>query len=53
MKLCSVDDCSRPHVARGLCKTHYNRLKREKPVDKEIWAEDFWQFVREELKLGI
>lgn len=25
MRLCSVDDCARPHRARGLCGTHYNQ----------------------------
>lgn len=25
MKICEVDDCLRPHRARGLCSTHYNQ----------------------------
>lgn len=25
MKICTVDDCTKPHRARGLCGTHYNR----------------------------
>lgn len=24
-RICSVDDCDRPHVARGWCNTHYQR----------------------------
>lgn len=24
MKACAIDDCDRPHRARGLCSTHYN-----------------------------
>lgn len=26
---CSVDDCGRPHYARGLCKTHYALWRRQ------------------------
>jgi hypothetical protein len=25
VKICSVDDCGRKHLARGLCSTHYNQ----------------------------
>lgn len=28
MNGCSVTDCARPHEARGLCTTHYARLRR-------------------------
>lgn len=27
-RTCEVDDCDRPHVARGYCRTHYNRNAR-------------------------
>src|SRR6185437_15252318 len=27
MKLCTVDDCSEPPRARGLCQAHYDRAK--------------------------
>jgi hypothetical protein len=35
-KLCSVDECERPHEAKGLCKVHYDRLRVGKPFDKPI-----------------
>jgi hypothetical protein len=28
MRLCSLDDCNRPHYGRGLCKAHYRREQR-------------------------
>lgn len=30
---CSVDDCSKPHEAKGLCRTHYRRLGRTGTTD--------------------
>ena len=26
-KICSVEDCGRPLIARGLCRSHYNRYR--------------------------
>lgn len=51
---CSVADCDRPHTARGLCKTHYNRLLRGQPIERdEGTPEEFWEFVKKELKLAV
>lgn len=33
MKPCTVRDCERPLLARGMCSTHYMRLKRGQPID--------------------
>lgn len=27
-KLCSMDDCTKPHLARGMCGMHYQRWER-------------------------
>jgi hypothetical protein len=27
MRLCELDDCDRPHYAKGLCEMHYQRLR--------------------------
>ncbi len=29
MRTCELDGCTKPHHARGRCKTHYVRLRRE------------------------
>lgn len=29
MKTCTVDGCTKPHRARGLCSTHYNQVNRQ------------------------
>lgn len=26
--ICSIDGCDRPHEARALCRTHYDRLRK-------------------------
>lgn len=26
-RICSIPNCGKPHLARGYCKSHYNRLK--------------------------
>ena len=28
MRICTVPDCDRPHVAKGYCRAHYYRVKR-------------------------
>lgn len=35
MKMCTVDSCDRPFVARGMCRMHYNREYRKglEPLD--------------------
>lgn len=35
---CSVDECSRPHKARGLCSRHYARDRKGKPMSRPCRA---------------
>jgi len=40
MKCCRVKDCPNPHVARGMCRKHFQRLYRSlHPQPKEPLAE--------------
>ena len=45
-KLCAVHDCERPHIAKGLCKLHYYRVRRsghpdlQSPLDLPDWASE-------------
>lgn len=43
-RLCSAAECNRPHVARGLCGTHYMQAKRrgDIPPDNRTTEERFW-----------
>jgi hypothetical protein len=34
MKTCEVPGCHQPHIARGLCSTHYARWRRGVPVEE-------------------
>ena len=57
--MCSVQDCERPIQAKGLCSTHYQRMRKGTPLDapmrkrKETWTRctvpgcDRWSFARE------
>ena len=33
-KVCSVEGCSRPHLARGLCQNHYTRTRLGTVADR-------------------
>ena len=35
-RLCSADDCFRPHYAKGYCEAHYARKLRSKPIDEPL-----------------
>lgn len=35
-RTCTVEDCARPHNARGMCTLHQRRLEAGKPVDAPI-----------------
>jgi hypothetical protein len=40
-RLSSIDDCDRPHLARTLCRSHYDRWRysgREKATAAEVLA---------------
>ena len=56
---CEVENCSVGYYAKGLCKPHYMTANRDKfnPAKDslkkpEFDYEDFWQFVKKELKIG-
>lgn len=67
-KQCSYADCAKKHFGNGMCSMHYYRERRRVeaqvngPKDRkkrsdsfeamEIDPEDFWQFVKKELKLA-
>jgi hypothetical protein len=55
-KGCKIIGCSNPHRGRGYCATHYTQLyqrDREALMSEEdnFDYEDFWLFVKQELKL--
>lgn len=41
-KMCSIDDCTNPLLAKGLCAAHYRRVKRHGDVQADqpvqTWA---------------
>lgn len=44
MRVCDVQDCSRPHKGRGLCDMHIQRLRRTGTVASPIRSQEerFW-----------
>lgn len=44
MTACSIDGCSKPHLARGLCNKHYIRLRKHGDplagIDRLPWPEN-------------
>jgi lipid II:glycine glycyltransferase (peptidoglycan interpeptide bridge formation enzyme) len=28
-RVCSIEDCTRPHYAKGLCSSHYQKMRKE------------------------
>lgn len=38
-RTCSVESCDRPVSARGLCKLHYERVRRGYPLERALKAE--------------
>lgn len=50
---CSVEDCQKLSRSRGLCMTHYERqLRVEAQEEENIDYDDFWEFVKKELRIG-
>ena len=39
MRICDVEDCPRPHCARGLCKHHYSKAKSAGTLPPRINAQ--------------
>lgn len=43
--LCTIEECPKPHVAKGLCSMHYNRLRKTGTTSARrtpTTAERFW-----------
>lgn len=38
MRVCKIEGCSKPHVAKGLCSMHYQRLPRVRKVRQAYYA---------------
>lgn len=53
-------ECGAEYYARGMCKPHYMASNRSdfkagvvlKPKAPEMDMDDFWEFVKKELKIG-
>lgn len=43
VRLCSIDDCGKEHMARGYCNLHWKRWRRYGDADKN--PKDFWTYV--------
>jgi hypothetical protein len=50
--VCVEDGCDRPYKARDMCEPHYDRWLRD-GEDENIDFDDFWEFVKIELKIGV
>lgn len=48
---CSVEDCKKPSRSRGMCMGHYEKQLRIE-AEEEIDYDDFWEFVKKELRIG-
>jgi hypothetical protein len=48
---CVVENCQNPSRVRGMCTKHYDRQLRIES-NMEIDYEDFWEFVKKELRIG-
>jgi hypothetical protein len=35
MSYCTIEDCDKPHLAKGLCMKHYGRLRKTGRTDKQ------------------
>lgn len=64
---CSMSDCEKKQFSMGLCSMHYFREKRGREAarreatdrkrrsdagDLALDYDDFWEFVKKELKIG-
>jgi hypothetical protein len=55
-RICSIPNCGKPHRGRGYCANHYTQAyQRDKDAlmseGDNFDYEDFWLFVKQELKL--
>lgn len=45
-RTCSVDGCGRAHLARGLCRSHYDKARAGQPVRPRTTMARVWQKIR-------
>lgn len=50
-RTCSVENCNKPHLARGLCSEHYQRFRRHGDPTKRARAPrgECFRFIKEDL----
>ena len=57
MKICTKENCNSKVKARGLCQYHYHKFLYPTNADRginkkiEIDYDDFWEFVKKELRV--
>jgi len=51
---CSEPTCMKQIKQRGLCASHYYKVyrKEQKQFEEQLDVNDFWLFVKKELKIG-
>lgn len=50
--VCIEDGCEKPYKARGMCESHYQRWLDDGERE-DLDFDDFWEFVKIELKIGV
>jgi hypothetical protein len=50
--VCVEDGCDRPYKARNMCEPHYDRWIRDGERE-DLDFDDYWEFVKRELKIGV
>jgi len=48
--ICSFDGCVKVSKRKDLCESHY--YKKFRQIAKEFNVDDYWLFVKKELKIG-
>jgi hypothetical protein len=49
---CSIEACAKPSRSRGMCLSHYEKALRAE-AKEEIDYDDFWEFVKKQLRIGM
>jgi hypothetical protein len=47
---CSVEGCDKENKRKDLCESHYYKMFRK--IAKEFNVDDYWLFIKKELKIG-
>lgn len=53
---CGVKECERPHQAKGYCSRHYHshhRIRTDIHTPRDFDIDDYWAWVKQELKLTV